>query len=231
MKITSNQFLRACSLSIALIGSTAVVAVFSVPDFAYAKNGNGGGKGGGNGNSGGNGASKSDGAGAKAAGKGGKKSSTAKGSRKSSSKAHRSKGNAGAKSKKSAGKGASLREIFGGGKKKHSSGKSAKQTKAFQRKVKSVFGGETKRSTRPSKSARIQKTTLVETSPRPVTRLDVAKKSSDIRKKQSKRYRDPLVAAITDPYGSDKLKNLNASNAAAQAFRNASPNSNVGKIA
>ncbi|MEP2029246.1 MAG: hypothetical protein ABJI96_11140, partial [Paracoccaceae bacterium] len=35
----------------------------------------------------------------------------------------------------------------------------------------------------------------------------------------------------TDPYGSDKLKNLNASNAAAQAFRNASPNSNVGKIA
>ena len=53
----------------------------------------------------------------------------------------------------------------------------------------------------------------------------------DQKDRRSKRYRDPLVAAITDPYGSDKLKNLNASNAAAQAFRNASPNSNVGKIA
>uniref|UniRef100_UPI001481057B hypothetical protein n=1 Tax=Ruegeria arenilitoris TaxID=1173585 RepID=UPI001481057B len=47
-----------------------------------------------------------------------------------------------------------------------------------------------------------------------------------------RRYdRDPLVAAITDPYGSDKLRNLNASNAAAAAFQNASANSNVGKIA
>ena len=46
-----------------------------------------------------------------------------------------------------------------------------------------------------------------------------------------RRVRDPLVAAITDPDGSDKLRNLNASNAAAAAFANASPNSNVGKIA
>ncbi|WP_425090719.1 hypothetical protein [Tropicimonas sp. S265A] len=45
------------------------------------------------------------------------------------------------------------------------------------------------------------------------------------------RLRDPLVAAITAPDGSDKLRNLNASRAAAAAFANASPNSNVGKIA
>jgi chromosome segregation ATPase len=39
------------------------------------------------------------------------------------------------------------------------------------------------------------------------------------------------LAAITDPDGSAKLRNLNASKAALQAFANASPNSNVGKIA
>ena len=38
-------------------------------------------------------------------------------------------------------------------------------------------------------------------------------------------------SAITDPDGSDKLRNLNASKAASAAFANASPNSNVGRIA
>lgn len=46
-----------------------------------------------------------------------------------------------------------------------------------------------------------------------------------------KMRRDPLVAAITSPDGSDKLRNLNAAKANYNAFRNASPNSNVGKIA
>jgi hypothetical protein len=59
MKKTSLQFLKACSLSVALLGSVAIVAAVSMPDVAYAKSGNdnGGGKGngGGNGHGGGNG--------------------------------------------------------------------------------------------------------------------------------------------------------------------------------
>lgn len=50
------------------------------------------------------------------------------------------------------------------------------------------------------------------------------------RSVRPKARRDPLVASITSPYGSDKLRNLNAAKASPVAFRNASPNSNVGKI-
>lgn len=46
-----------------------------------------------------------------------------------------------------------------------------------------------------------------------------------------KKRRDPLAVAITDRNGSDKLRNLNAAKASPVAFRNASANSNVGKIA
>lgn len=55
MKKTSLHFLKACSLSVALLGSVAVVAAVSMPDVAFAKSGNdnGGGNGGGNGNGGG----------------------------------------------------------------------------------------------------------------------------------------------------------------------------------
>ena len=53
MKKTSLQFLKACSLSVALLGSVAIVAAVSMPDVAYAKSGNdnGGGKGNGGGKS------------------------------------------------------------------------------------------------------------------------------------------------------------------------------------
>ena len=49
--------LKVATLSIALLGGTAVVATFAMPDVAYAGkgNGNGGGNGGGNGNGNGNG--------------------------------------------------------------------------------------------------------------------------------------------------------------------------------
>ena len=64
MKKTSLQFLKACSLSVALLGSVAIVTSIAMPDVAYAKsgNGNGGGNGGGNdnGNGNGNGNGKSD---------------------------------------------------------------------------------------------------------------------------------------------------------------------------
>ena len=66
MKKTSMRLLKACSLSVALLGSVAVIAAVSLPDVAYAKsgndNGNGGGNGNGNGggNGGGNGNGKSD---------------------------------------------------------------------------------------------------------------------------------------------------------------------------
>ena len=50
MKKTSLQFLKACSLSVALLGSVAIVAAVSMPDVAFAKSGND--NGGGNGNGG-----------------------------------------------------------------------------------------------------------------------------------------------------------------------------------
>lgn len=53
----TTLFLKACTLSVALLGSAAVVAAVSLPDVAFAKSGNdnGGGNGGGNGKGGGNG--------------------------------------------------------------------------------------------------------------------------------------------------------------------------------
>lgn len=59
MKKTTLTLLKACSLSVALLGSAAVIAALAVPDAAYAKSGNdgGNGNGGGKGNGGGNGKS------------------------------------------------------------------------------------------------------------------------------------------------------------------------------
>lgn len=57
MKISSLSLLKACTLSVALLGSAAIVAAVSLPDAAFAKQGNdsGGGKGNGGGNGNGNG--------------------------------------------------------------------------------------------------------------------------------------------------------------------------------
>ncbi|MFM7445058.1 MAG: hypothetical protein ACKO2N_14325 [Tabrizicola sp.] len=57
MMKTSFHFLKVCSLSVALLGSVALITAVSTPDMAFAKSGNdnGGGKGGGNGNGNGNG--------------------------------------------------------------------------------------------------------------------------------------------------------------------------------
>jgi hypothetical protein len=56
MKKSTTQLLKACSLSVALLGSAAVVLAVSMPVASYAKggndNGNSGGNGGGNGNGG-----------------------------------------------------------------------------------------------------------------------------------------------------------------------------------
>jgi hypothetical protein len=55
MSMPTSNFLKVCTLSIALLGSTAVILAVSLPDAAYANNGNGKGKGNGNGGGGGNG--------------------------------------------------------------------------------------------------------------------------------------------------------------------------------
>ncbi len=57
MKQMTTTVLKACSFSIALLGSTAIIAAIALPDMAYADNGkgNGGGNGGGNDKGGGNG--------------------------------------------------------------------------------------------------------------------------------------------------------------------------------
>ena len=94
--------------------------------------------------------------------------------------------------------------------------------------MKSLFGRDTQtKRTRTTKRKQASVEPL-ETSPRPASR-DLATRPES--KPEKKRVRDPLVAAITGPDGSDKLRNLSASKAAAAAFQNASANSNVGKIA
>lgn len=55
MKISSRALLKACTLSVALLGSAAIVTAISMPDVAFAKSGNGNGNGGGNGGGNGNG--------------------------------------------------------------------------------------------------------------------------------------------------------------------------------
>ena len=45
MKNTTSKFLKACSLSVALAGSVALVAAISLPDVVYADSGKGNGGG------------------------------------------------------------------------------------------------------------------------------------------------------------------------------------------
>jgi hypothetical protein len=52
MMNATTRILKACSLSMALLGSAAMVTAISLPDVAFAKNGNDNGNGGGNGNGG-----------------------------------------------------------------------------------------------------------------------------------------------------------------------------------
>lgn len=72
MKITSLGLLKACTLSVALLGSAAIVAGLALPHAAYAKsgNGNGNGNGGGNGNGKGGGNGNGNGNGGKSTGGG-----------------------------------------------------------------------------------------------------------------------------------------------------------------
>ncbi len=95
----------------------------------------------------------------------------------------------------------------------------------FKRDVQELFG--IKQSTKPRRNA--------VTTPKKATKKasikPLEKSLRPVTRSSKHYYRDPLVAKITDPYGSDKLRNLNASNAAYPALRNAAPNSNVGKIA
>ncbi|RLK10910.1 hypothetical protein [Ruegeria conchae] len=223
-----------------VLASGAVATIMLGPDAAYAKNdkSNGNGKGpgrsgekgksgkGNDGTKGGKGKS-GKGHGAKSADKdaGGAKFNTRR-----SGKAFRFNKNQNAKSQRSAknknkGQNSKVREttLAGFG-------------REFKRDVEQLFGKRTRSKSNTSanrvkKSYRQASVAPLEHSPRPVARTDYYSKRHVDKKPGARRYRDPLVAAITDPYGSDKLRNLNASKAAAPAFRNASANSNVGKIA
>ncbi len=234
------------------IASGATATLVLSPDAAYAKNdnGNGKGRGGGKGNSGksndgnkGKGKSGKGNDGNKSGEKG--KSGKAKGSKsagkdagKANSKTHRVEKAFGFNKKQKA---KHHRSAKASAKAKGRNGKVQKTTLAgfgreFKRDVEQLFGKRSPVKTKSSanrvkKSYRKASVAPVEYSPRPVARTDYKSKHYDDKKPSKRRYRDPLVAAITDPYGSDKLRNLNASKAAAPAFRNASPNSNVGKIA
>ena len=55
MKTNLTGLLKVSAFAIAMLGSTAIVGAIAFPDMAYAKDGNGGGKGNGGGNGGGKG--------------------------------------------------------------------------------------------------------------------------------------------------------------------------------
>lgn len=101
MKTPTLGVLRACSVTIALLGSVAVIAAVSIPDMAFAKsgndgNGNGNGGGNGNGNGNGNGGGKANGN-----GNGGNAKSTESGGEKSKSEKSKTKSDSAETSKKS----------------------------------------------------------------------------------------------------------------------------------
>ncbi|WP_171186510.1 hypothetical protein [Ruegeria sp. HKCCC2117] len=214
MKTTTCGLIRASTIAIALLGSTAIVATVATPDFAYAKegkgngggNGNGGGKGGGNGGGKGGGNGGGNGNGAK--GDSGDSSSAGNSSRGKGADKNRSGSKAGksghgtsksqsAQSGQRKGGGFSLKGLFSG--------------KGNARKSTSTSNETTTTRTQNSKTAHRSKT--VEESIRPVTRP-----------------RGNRIAEELEAHPSE-LGALNAANASPTALANASPNSRVGKIA
>ncbi len=106
----------------------------------------------------------------------------------------------------------------------------------FRRDVQQLFGTRSRAKPKristktPRKTYTKASIAPIEETPFPITR-SIKRYSSYENQKHPKHFsRDPLVAAITDPYGSDRLRHLKATTAAALAFRNAAPISNVGKI-
>ncbi|WP_171126575.1 MULTISPECIES: hypothetical protein [unclassified Ruegeria] len=224
-KFRFRAFLTTIVTSASLILTSGAVATFALaPDAAFAKS------------------DKAKGAG-KGRGKGSGKGKAGKGNKNSKTSEY-------GKSRDKARKNNSFQNLF---KKNNGSNKAKSKPKngttqrvsfsefgrEFKRDVEELFGtrssSRSNRGSKPvKKSYRQASIDPVDRSPRPVARSTGAytwhQDDGDL-KPPKRRKRDPLVASITDPYGSDKLRNLNASNAAAPAFRNASPNSNVGKIA
>ncbi|WP_300072543.1 hypothetical protein [uncultured Ruegeria sp.] len=124
MNITKCRLLKASTIAIALLGSTAIVTTVTAPDFAYAKQGNGNGGGNGNGNGGGNGNGNGGGNSNGAKGNGGDHGAAAKGGGgskvgKSGSQKTKSR-SAGAGQKK--GGGFSLKDLFSGNSKARKTG-------------------------------------------------------------------------------------------------------------
>ncbi|WP_171235762.1 hypothetical protein [Ruegeria sp. HKCCA6837] len=208
MKTTSRGLLKASTVAIALLGSTAVVATVAAPDFAYAKEGkgNGGGNGGGkgNGNGGGNGGGNGNGA----KGDNGDRSAAGNSSRGNKADSNRGSNRAGksgngksksqsAHSGQKKGGGFSLKGLF--------TGKGTKRKSASSPKRVTTSG------THNTKTA--HRSTSVEESVRPVTR--------------PKRYH---VEEELEAHPSE-LGALNAAHASPTALENAAPNSRVGRIA
>ncbi|MDP5219800.1 hypothetical protein Q5Y75_21470 [Ruegeria sp. 2205SS24-7] len=206
MKTTGARALKASAIAIALLGSVAIVATVTVPDFAYAKEGkgNGGGKGGGNGNGGDKG--------------GGKGNSGDKGGKGNSAGGKDGKGKSGGSgAAKNDGKKASARPDRASSKPKGSGTKSSKR-KGFS--LKELFGGKKNR-TRTAKAR--QKT--VRTTRKAVETVAVTR---SIRPEA--RAPGDSIAELLGAHPSE-LGALNAANASETALRNASPNSRVGRIA
>ncbi len=206
MKTKFSGLLKASAVAISLIGSTAIVATFTFPDIAYAKEGKGGGNGGGKGGGkgGGNDGGKGGGKGNDSAGKGNKgagKGQDAKGK-------VTSKGG----SKKSAGK-------TGGRKSASGSGKS-NTSKSSNFSLKDLFTGKksSDRTEKPKrKSQRVARSTE--------STVQVAKSVRPLSRKKDESWAEILGAHPSE------LGALNAAHASETALKNAAPNSRVGRIA
>lgn len=151
MSKASSKLVKACTLSLALLGTTAIAATVALPDLAYAKSENAGGKG----NAGGNGGGKGN-AGGHGAGNGGEKGAKA-------SKGHsstRTKSSNGSRSKtRSAGKPKLIEAWFG-------KRKSSTRIETTRTRVKRTASPTTKRVARvtPNRTATKQ---AVASAPRP----------------------------------------------------------------
>ncbi len=211
MKTTALGLIKASTLAIALLGSTAIVVTIAVPDVAFAKegkgkgggNGGGNGKGGDNGNGGKGNSGKGDrGDNSSAGNKGGKKGADKSRGGRTAGKSTTGKSKS-KSSRSTAGKSGefSLKDIFGG--------------KGKSRKVATSKKGSTTRGAKqePRTYEKPSKTVVVEESIRPAVRTK-GNKMAD------------LLGAHPSELGA-----LNAANASATALANASPNSRVGRIA
>ncbi len=202
MKTKATGLLKASAIAIALLGSTAIVATFALPDVAYAKEGkgkgggNGGGKGGGNGGGNGKGGG-NDGGNGKGGGQGASKADGKKSAGKSGRKSGGKSAGGGPRSKSSKGGGFSLKDLFSGKKSKSKTTKKTPKTVRVARKPQAtVQVTEPVRHTPRTKGNKMAD--LLGVHPSELGALNAANASENALKNAAPNSRVGLIAAYRD---------------------------------